>query len=231
MIRNPAGWSLWLLAALSAFSGLVLAEAPTSRARLPPAGSYELPPITNVQDRMLRNADGEPEGWLDLQAGEAAVVSLVYTTCPHACPAATAALQRLDAELAERAALRDRVHLVTISFDPARDTPERMLAYREALHPKSPSHWRFLTAASPAEIRPLLDDLGQQVQALFGPDGRESPLLRHVLRVYLIDDQRAIRNIYSSGFLTAEVLLLDLETLLLRPDPLDASAKPQARRH
>ena len=229
MIRNQAGWTVWSgcqLAALSAFVGFAFAEAPASQALLPLAGSYELPAIASVSDRVLRNADGELEPWLGLRTGEAAVVSLVYTTCPHACPAATATLQRLDAELAKRATLRDRVHLVTISFDPTRDTPERMRAYRAALHPKSPSNWHFLTAASPGEIRPLLDDLGQQVQALFGPDGRESPLLRHVLRVYLIDDQRAIRNIYSSGFLTAEVLLLDLETLLLRPNQPDASAKP-----
>lgn len=184
---------------------------------LPRAGSYELPPIATLRDRVLQNVNGEPEEFLGLRPGEAAVVSLVYTTCPHACPVATAALQRLDAELVKRPALHHRVRLITLSFDPLRDTPERMRAYREALQPQS--DWRFLTAASPLEIQPVLDDLGQDVQALFGPDGRESPLLRHVLRVYLVDDQRAIRNIYSSGFLTAEVLLLDLETLLLHPDP------------
>lgn len=192
---------------------------------LPRAGSYELPAIATVRDRVLQNADAEPEPWLGLRPGEAAVVSLVYTTCPHACPAATAALQQLDSELVKRPELRDRVHLVTLSFDPSRDTPARMRAYREALRPQS--DWRFLTAAGPHEVQPVLDDLGQDVQALFGSDGRASPLLRHVLRVYLIDDRQAIRNIYSSGFLSAEVLLLDLETLLLDPDPSRSATTPR----
>ena len=222
-----------LSAALAIFACLALAPplrgdaSAQGRSPAPPlplAGSYELPPIGAVRDRMLRNAEGSREAWLDLKPGQAAVVSLVYTSCPHACPIATAALQRLDAELAELPALRDRARLVTISFDPSRDTPERMRAYRDALRPKT--HWRFLTAASPAEIQPVLDDLGQDVEALIGPDGEESPLLGHVLRVYLVDDQRSIRNIYNSGFLTAEVMLLDLETLLLHPAPPRHAATP-----
>ena len=209
-------WTLLLAALVLLLAASPSLGADTRASFLPQVGSYELPPIATVRDRILRNPEGEPEWWLGLQPGQLAVVSLVYTGCPDACPLATSILQQLDAELAKRPAMRSRVRLVTTSFDPTRDKPAQMLAYRDALQPKS--DWSFLTAASPEEIQPVLDDLGQDVKALIGPDGQETALLGHVLRVYLIDHHRAIRNIYSSGFLSKEILLLDLETLMLDPE-------------
>src|SRR5207247_1307206 len=92
----------------------------------PPApGSYTLPPIDTVTDHALLDADGRPTTLFALTQGRLAVVAFVYTTCIEAtgCPLSLAVLHRLDRAIAADAELARRVVLVTISFDPERDTP------------------------------------------------------------------------------------------------------------
>jgi cytochrome oxidase Cu insertion factor (SCO1/SenC/PrrC family) len=188
-----------LALALSLAAALALgASAP--RFEAPAPGSYELPPILAVEDHRLLDERGEEAPLLGLAPGEAALVSFVYLSCPEACPAATAALQRLDAALAERPALARRVQLVTVSFDPANDPPARMAALRASLSPRG--RWRFATARSEAAIAPVLEDFGQ--------DATPS----HVLKIFLVDGQGRVRNIYSTGFLDVRLMLADLETVL-----------------
>ena len=170
------------------------------RFAVPKPGSYELPPILAVGEHRLLDEQGRETPLLGLAPGEAALVSFVFLSCPDACPAATAELARLDALLAERPALARRVQLVTVSFDPANDSPARMAALRASLAPRG--RWRFATASSPAAIAPVLTDFGQ--------DAAPS----HVLKIFLVDDAGRVRNIYSTGFLDVRLLLADLETLL-----------------
>jgi protein SCO1 len=186
-----------LVLAAAAFLALGAGEP---RFEAPAAGSYELPPITRVGEHRLLDAQGHEAALLGLAPDEAALVSFVFLGCTDACPAATATLAHLDAELAERPTLARRVQLVTVSFDPANDPPERMAALRAALAPHG--RWRFLTAASEAAIEPVLTDFGQ--------DARPS----HVLKIFLVDGRGQVRNIYSTGFLDVRLLLADLETLL-----------------
>lgn len=187
--------------------------APAPDFELPAAGSYVLPPIERVSDATLLGADGEPARLLDLDPGQLGVVSFVYTHCPAACPQVLATLQRFDRLLAQRPALVDHVRLFTVSFDPVRDTPARMAELRDHLRPRG--DWRFLTAADAAQVAPVLADFGQDVLPLVREDGSQTGLLQHVLKVFLVDAQHRVRNIYSAGFLTPEILLLDLETLRL----------------
>jgi cytochrome oxidase Cu insertion factor (SCO1/SenC/PrrC family) len=176
----------------------------------PPAvGSYELPPIQRVGEHALLDETGTLAPILRWEPNEAALVSFVYLSCPDACPTATATLAALDAKLAERPALAGRVKLVTVSFDPARDTPERMAALRDGLSPRG--RWRFATAASQAALQPVLDDFGQDALPL---EDDAAERIAHVLKVFLVDGEGRVRNIYSTGFLDLRLLLADLETVL-----------------
>ncbi len=186
--------------------------APPPRFEPPAPGSYELPPVGRVGAHELLGRGGEPEPLLALAPGESAFVSFVYLSCPEACPLATASLAELDTALAADPALRDRVQLVTVSFDPARDTPEAMERLRAGLAPST--DWRFLTAASPDAIAPVLRDFGQDFVVLRGPDGDWTGQLRHVLKVFLVDDRGRIRNVYSTGLLDPRLLRNDALTLL-----------------
>ncbi len=206
-------------AALAAGAGLALAAA--AAPPLPEPGSYELPPIDAVAEHRLLATDGSRAVVPGLAPGGLAVVSFVYTHCPHVCPRTLAVLQELDRRVAADPRLAD-VRLVTVSFDPARDTPERMGVLRRGLAPRG--DWSFLTAASSEELRPVLDDYGQDVLALVDAAGHDTGILRHVLKVFLVDDRRSVRNVYSAGFLSAELVWRDLHTLRLERERREASA-------
>jgi cytochrome oxidase Cu insertion factor (SCO1/SenC/PrrC family) len=198
------------------------APAPAVAFEPPEAGSYALPPITQVADRALTGTDGGPAPLLGLGPGEVAFVSFVYLSCPEGCPLATAVLQELDRRLARDRALAARVQLVTVSFDPARDTPDAMARLARGLAPRG--RWRFLTARDAAELEPLLADFGQDAVPLVAEAGAPQRLA-HVLKVFLVDDAGRVRNVYSSGFLDARLLENDARTVLA-----GSSASAGARR-
>jgi cytochrome oxidase Cu insertion factor (SCO1/SenC/PrrC family) len=182
---------------------------------VPPApGTYELPPITRVADATLLDPSGARVPLLGLAEGQVALVSFVYRSCSDgaACPAALAAWKQVDALLAARPALASRVRLVTVSFDPVRDTPEKMGALARALAPRG--DWRFLTAADAAELRAALGQFGQDVTPVLAADGRETGELQHLVRAYLVDARGDVRGVYGAAFLVPQLLVNDAETAL-----------------
>ncbi|MGH7786188.1 MAG: SCO family protein [Candidatus Binatia bacterium] len=181
----------------------------------PPPGSYRLPPIDRVDDHPLRDSTGAPVRLAALKQDRLAVVAFVYTTCSEAagCPLAEAILHRLDRQLADDPALASQVRLVTISFDPQRDTPERLATVRAGFAPRT--DWAFLTGADEAEITPVLEDFGQPVAKLRYEDGTWTGTYRHVLKVFLLDEQNRVRNIYSTGLMSPALVMADLRTLAL----------------
>ncbi len=220
---------LALLAFVAAFAAPVFAHEEAKRARvpafaLPEPGSYELPAIAHVADFTLQDETGAPAPLLDLAPDQVAIVSFIYTRCSdgRGCPAALAVLQRLDRAIAADATLAARVRIATVSFDPAHDTPAEMALLRRAMVPRS--QWRFLTAVSPAAIAPVLSAFGQDALPLVGDGAQALGLYRHVLKVFLVDAQGAVRNVYSSGFLSPELLLVDARTVLQSVSPKLAGA-------
>ena len=139
-----------------------------------------------------------------------------------ACPLAFSALQRLDRELAALPGLASRVRLVTVSFDPDRDTPARMHDFRRHFAPAG--DWRFLTAPDVQRIEPVIGDFGQDVLRSAG----DSRVVEHVLKVFLVDSDGNVRNVYSAGFLDAEILRNDAATVLGLA-PASWSGEPEAR--
>jgi cytochrome oxidase Cu insertion factor (SCO1/SenC/PrrC family) len=195
-------------------AGAATAPAPLDF-ELPAAGSYELPVIQRVSDHALLASDGADARLLPAGGTRLAVIAFVYLHCTDAagCPLALAELQRADRALAEREDLGSRVQLATVSFDPARDRPAAMADLRRRLAPRS--DWRFLTARDAAMLAPVLRDFGQDAVPELTADGMDSGVVRHVVKVFLVDAQGRVRNIYSTGFLDHRLLLRDVETLLL----------------
>jgi cytochrome oxidase Cu insertion factor (SCO1/SenC/PrrC family) len=185
----------------------------------PKPGTYALPPIDEVADHPLVGSDGRPTTLYALTRDRVAVVAFVYTSCAEAtgCPVSTGVLHRLDGEVAAEPALRRRVRLVTLSFDPERDTPARLASARALHEPRT--DWAFATAPDEALLGPLLMDFGQPVARLRFDDGRWTGLFRHVLKVFLVDRRHRVRNVYSTGFLHPELILNDVRTVLLERDP------------
>jgi cytochrome c peroxidase len=183
-------------------------------AYVPPApGTYELPPIDTIGEHPLLDATGRATTLAAELGDRLAVVSFIYGSCAEVagCPLSTAALHRLDRLLAADADLARHAVLVTVSFDPERDTPAQMAAMRTRHAPAA--DWRFLTTRDESQLAPLLADFGQSIAKLRYTDGTWTGVFRHVLKVYLLDRERRVRNVYSTGFLDAGLLANDLRTL------------------
>ena len=91
----------------------------------------------------LEDADGRAVGLADLR-GRVTVLHFIYTSCPDVCPLHAERLAEIQA-MVNWTPTRDQVRFVTITTDPARDTPEVMRAYGPA-HGLDPVNWTFLTS-------------------------------------------------------------------------------------
>jgi cytochrome c peroxidase len=189
---------------------------------LPAPGSYQLPPLGEAADGEVLGTAGQALSLRGILAGRVSVLSFVYRSCHdvNGCPLAVAVLQRIRQASAGEPRLSDQLRLISLSFDPERDTPERMAELeRNFRFGDGGAEWVFLTTASQERLAPILDAYGQAVVRELSPDGAESGTLAHVLRVFLIDREGRIRNIYSPSFLHPDLVLNDVRTLLLEEAP------------
>ena len=152
------------------------------------------------------------------------VLGFIYTTCvdPEGCPLAYRVFDTVRETIAATPALRDKVRLVTLSFDPARDSPSAMRAYAGSRVSGEAGGlpWYFLTTRSARALMPLVEGFGQDVRVTVDrSSGRPRRELSHVLKVFLIDRAGFIREIYTSTFLHPQTLLNDIETLVMEDGP------------
>src|SRR6476646_7021417 len=149
----------------------------------PLPGSYTLPVVKLASDGALLDTDNKTVNLRDLTHGRITVLSFIYTRCaaPKACPYATGVLGQLHDLSAKDIALAKNMRLVSISFDPEYDTPQRLVSYSENVREeKSGCEWRFVTAKSRAELEPILIAYDQAVDKR--PDADPQGPLYHTLR-------------------------------------------------
>ncbi len=183
----------------------------------PVPGSYSLPVVRTAADGAIFDSNGKPLNLRDLTHGRITVLSFIYTRCAamKACPYAAGVLNQLHLLSVDEPTLAKNMRLVSMSFDPDYDTPQRLAAYSEKfLEEKSGCEWRFATAKSRADLESILAAYGQAVDKRANASDPQGPLY-HTLRVFLIDREGRIRNIYSSGTLDPRLVVADVKTLLL----------------
>jgi len=219
---NSIRYLLLVLALVGASKARILLSADLPRTNDhdydPPApGTYALPVVKPAADGAVLDSKGSPMRLRELTRGRVTVMSFIYTRCaaPKACPYATGVLMQLHKVSAEDAVLANGMRLVSMSFDPTTDSPERMAAYAAVADGQSrASQWHFLTTRSQAELQPILDAYGQAVDKKSNPLDPTGPL-NHMVRVFLIDGEGNIRNIYSADTLDPRLVLADVRTLLM----------------
>jgi len=182
----------------------------------PEPGTSELPPMARVSGFVLRDTAGRAVDTGALMAGKVTVVSFIYTACPDrlGCPLASLTLRDLQTRLRETGLDRDTV-LVSISFDPERDRPAQLAKYAQ-IYDADPTRWRFLTAPSGRVLDAVLASYGQDRTPERDERGRPTGRIRHVLKVFLVDRDGYVRNVYSAGFLVPALVVNDIRTVLGR---------------
>jgi protein SCO1 len=204
------------------------ARAPTQDFVAPAAGSYLLPPIQPAADGWVLEGSRLPRRLSRYTQGALTLLSFVYTYCsdPIGCPLAYATFDAVKRRVLADPALRGQVRLVSLSFDPTNDTPEAMRHYGGEHARDKTLPWHFLTTYSARFLKPILDDFGQDVEIELDANGAPTRARTHMLKVFLLDHQGQVREIYSSAFLHVDVIVNDIKTLALE---FNKTAAPGAR--
>ncbi len=122
------------------------------------AAASALPPPVQVTlvDAPVLDQDGRSVHFArDVVGDKIVVVDFVFTTCTTICPILSAKLAGLQGRLGDR--LGKGVGLVSVSIDPARDTPERLKAHAAKF--KARPGWTWVTGETEA-INKVLKGLG-----------------------------------------------------------------------
>lgn len=117
-------------------------------------------------------------------AGKVWVVDFIYTNCPGPCPMMTQRLHHVQEQVQDE---RD-VELLSISVDPAHDSPAVLDAFAHRFHGPAPD-WLFLTG-SPATVHLLARNVFKV--------GDVIPQMDHSTKFVLVDKHGNLRGYYSS---------------------------------
>lgn len=182
----------------------------------PKPGTYQLPKMGEAGDGQVLDSDGKILKLHDLYGDKLVLLGFIYATCDdvNGCPLSTLVFRKIKAKLKQTPGLTDRLRLITLSFNPEHDTPQAMAHFGQGFQDAG-VEWRFLTTASETEIQPILKAYGQSVEKEVDEKGQATGKFSHLLRVFLIDRNRQIRNIYTVSVLHPDTVLADIETLLL----------------
>jgi protein SCO1/2 len=135
--------------------------------------------------------------------GMTTLITFVYTRCPlpNFCPLMDQHFATLQRSLLDDSTLRGRVKLISVSIDPAFDTPLVLAAH--AAHVRAdPAVWTFLTGDVGT-----IDHLAAQFGVGVLRDPQDAANITHNLRTTLIGADGRLAKVYSGNDWTpAEVL-------------------------
>ena len=140
----------------------------------------------------LTNQDGEPFGLQDL-TGKVWIANFIFTSCGDVCPRLTGRMRELQERLDN---MGDAVHLVSISVDPDRDTPEVLNDYAQRFTAR-PGFWTFLTGPLDAIEETVVSGFKMGMQRTEVEDTGFFDIV-HGERFVLVDQAANIRGYYES---------------------------------
>lgn len=171
-------------------------------------------PGEEVPDYRLVNQDARAIRIQDYR-GKALLLTFIFTRCqmPDQCTLMSNNFAVIDQELQKQPALRDKTHLLSVSFDPEYDTPKVLRSYGAAFTGRYSdemfSHWEF-ASGSADEVKGIAQFFGlhynkdsesgeEQIihslrTALIGPDGK-------IIKVYRGNEwkpEEVVKELYNA---------------------------------
>ena len=186
----------------------------------PKPGSYKLYKISKAEDGIIIDQNNEPHSLHKMMHNKITLLGFVYLNCSdvNGCPLTAFVVQQLKNEVQKVENLYGNVKIISLSFDPKRDTPEYLKKHANHMGADG-DIWTLTTTSDEDMLQPLLEKYNQPIQIIYDKEGNETGEINHVLRVFLIDRNKQIRNIYSTAFLHKDILLNDIKTILLEDNP------------
>ena len=167
-----------------------------------PAIGEILPKIKPAPEFTLTNQEGKRIVLKELR-GKVLAITFIFASCADTCPLLTAKMAGIQNRLG--ADFGKKVHFVSITVDPERDTPEVLRRYAEG-HKANPAGWAFLTG-TPAEIR--------EVAKRYGIYHKKTPRgdVDHTFLTSLVDQKGTLRVQYMGVQFKPDEMLRDIQSL------------------
>jgi protein SCO1/2 len=169
----------------------------------PAAQEQELPKIAPAPEFALISQDGAPVKLADYR-GKVVAVTFIFTLCADTCPVLTPMMSFVQDQLG--ANFGEKIHFVSITVDPERDTPEVLKEYAQVFGANL-SGWSFLTG-TPDAIRDVTGRYG--IFAAKTANGS----IDHTFLTSIIDQRGILRVQYLGVRFDPEEFRRDLVSLL-----------------
>ena len=184
---------------------------PPAEAAAPSASSgFELlKPGETVPDAGFVDQNGKQRAFSSFK-GSPVLMTFIYTKCPMPtfCPLMDQHFAAIQKKLHDDPALKGRVHLVSVSFDPIVDTPPVLKAHAQQLGADLKT-WTFLTGDR--------DDI-DRFAARFGVSVARSQTdqrdITHNLRTALVDADGKLVKVYIGNEWTPDQALADVKPVV-----------------
>lgn len=174
---------------------LVLLGVPVAALLARSKKAVDLPRYGTVPDFRLVDQDDRPFGLAELR-GNPWVADFIFTSCSAACPRLTGAMLELENHLINRGeALRTR--LVSITVDPARDTPAKLRDYAATI-PADGRKWKFLTGPTEKVEDAVVKGFKQGIDREKSADADDFTIL-HGTKMVLVDGNAEIRGFFDAN--------------------------------
>lgn len=149
-----------------------------------------LDPVMEEPSFEFTRMDGQKVGKEDLKD----TVHLVYFffgQCPDVCPVTNDLMRKIQNQLKEKNMLGDKVKMLSITFDPERDTPEFLKEYAKR-YQADPAGWWFLRDDH-EKVKDMMKKLNMTIES----DGKGYFL--HSNTIFLVDRKGMVRTNYTPG--------------------------------
>ncbi len=189
--------------------GIVAAPNPNQPA--PPVDERFAQIGKEVPDFTLTNQDGRRISLKDFR-GKALAITFIYARCPlpDYCIAMSKNFSDLANEL-QNSDLKDKVRLLSISFDPMNDTPEKLKQYGIGYLGKDSKAADFtvwqLAVGSDKQVKEIADFYGLRYET----DENDRTQFNHSLRTAVISPEGKVTKIFPGSDWTPNDLLRELK--------------------
>lgn len=168
-----------------------------------------------VPEFTLTNQEGKKFSFKDYR-GKALAITFIYARCPlpDYCIKMSTAFSDLALQLNADPDLKDKIRLLSISFDPENDTPEKLKSYGTGYLGKGAKPdftvWQ-LAVGSDAEVRKIADFFGLRYEV----DQNDKTQINHSLRTAVIAPDGKVTKILPGNEWKPADLLDELKKALV----------------
>ncbi|MFL6374509.1 MAG: SCO family protein [Pyrinomonadaceae bacterium] len=187
----------------------LIVSAPADPSKVPVNGNFAQIGQP-VPDFTLTNQDGKPVSLHDFK-GKALAITFIYARCPlpDYCTRMSTNFSNIAMQL-QNDPDKDKIRLLTISFDPENDTPAKLKAYGIG-YMGNDKNYKFdtwqLAVGKDAEVRKIANFFGME----YHTDENDKAKINHTLVTAVIDPSGKVKRIFTGNSWTTVQLLAELK--------------------